>query len=164
MSLPNLAIAAATLLCSLVAGFLFSFAVVVMPGINKLRDREFLNSFKEMDRVIQNNQPLFMFVWLGSIATLVLAAIVSVSRLEGIERLLILTASGIFLLGVQLPTIAINIPLNKQLQSHDLDKMDEPELARARSAFEPRWIRWNSLRTFFAILTSFTLIAAALTV
>lgn len=49
----------ATLLCSLVAGFLFSFAIVVMPGISDLNDREFLRAFQVMDRVIQNNQPVF---------------------------------------------------------------------------------------------------------
>ena len=41
------------LLCSLVAGLLFGFAVVVMPGIAKLSDREFLMSFKNMDGIIQ---------------------------------------------------------------------------------------------------------------
>jgi len=46
------------LLCSLVAGLLFGFAVVVMPGIANLENREFLMAFKHMDEVIQNNQPL----------------------------------------------------------------------------------------------------------
>ena len=46
------------LLCSLVAGLLFGFAVVVMPGIAKLSDREYLISFKHMDGIIQNNHCL----------------------------------------------------------------------------------------------------------
>ena len=50
----------ATLLCSLVAGLVFAFAVVVMPGIKDLKDGEFIRAFQVMDRVIQNNQPLFM--------------------------------------------------------------------------------------------------------
>ena len=41
------------LLCSLVAGLLFGFAVVVMPGIANLENREFLMAFKHMDEVIQ---------------------------------------------------------------------------------------------------------------
>lgn len=45
----------ATFLCSLVAGFVFAFAVVVMPGIGNLGDGAFLRAFQVMDRVIQNS-------------------------------------------------------------------------------------------------------------
>ena len=41
----------ATLLCSLVAGFLFAFKIVVMPGIHKLNDRDFIHAFQEMDDI-----------------------------------------------------------------------------------------------------------------
>ena len=49
---------------------MFGFAAVVMPGIAKLSDREFLLAFKQMDGIIQNNQPAFMFVWVGSVLTM----------------------------------------------------------------------------------------------
>ena len=49
----------ATFLCSLVAGLLFAFAVVVMPGLRSLDDGGFIRAFQAIDRVIQNNQPLF---------------------------------------------------------------------------------------------------------
>ena len=39
----------ATLLCSLVAGFLFAFATVVMPGIKTLNDREFIRAFQVIE-------------------------------------------------------------------------------------------------------------------
>ena len=58
-----------TLLCSLVTGFVFTYAIVVMPGFGKLNDREFIQAFQATDGIIQNNQPLFMFVWVGSIAS-----------------------------------------------------------------------------------------------
>ena len=60
----------ATFLCSLVAGFLFAFAVVIMPGIRRLDDGGFIRGFQVIDRVIQNNQPLFIFVWVGSALSL----------------------------------------------------------------------------------------------
>ena len=53
---------AATFLNSLMAGFLFSFAVVVMPGIKSLSDREFLRTFQVIDRVIQNSQTIHDYV------------------------------------------------------------------------------------------------------
>ena len=60
------------MLCSLVAGLLFGFAIVVMPGIAKLTDKEYLLAFKHMDGIIQNNQPLFILVWAGSILSIIL--------------------------------------------------------------------------------------------
>ena len=59
---------AATVLNGLVAGFVFAFAVVVMPGLGTLPDRDFLRAFKRVDGVIQDNQPLFILVWVGSAA------------------------------------------------------------------------------------------------
>ena len=50
----------AVLLCSLTAGFLFAFAVVVMPGLKALDDAAYLRAFQLMDGVIQDRQPLFM--------------------------------------------------------------------------------------------------------
>ena len=65
MGIFQIALFLATFLCSLVAGFLFAFALVVMPGIRSLNDREFIRAFQVIDRVIQNNQPIFMLVWVG---------------------------------------------------------------------------------------------------
>ena len=42
-----------TLLCALVTGFVFTYAVVVMPGFAKLDDREFIHAFQVTDGVIQ---------------------------------------------------------------------------------------------------------------
>lgn len=148
----------AALLCSLVAGFVFAFACVVMPGIGTLGDREFLRSFQVMDRVIQNNQPLFVLVWVGSVATLLLAAVLGVGQLAGLDRALLLLAAVVYLAGVQLPTLTVNVPLNKQLQALDLAAMSDEALAQARGAFAPRWNRWNRIRTALAALTAALLI------
>ena len=78
MTLFHVALIVATFLCSLVAGFLFAFAVGVMPGIRSLDDGEFIRAFRAIDGVIQRNQPLFMFMWVGSVLSLVAAALASV--------------------------------------------------------------------------------------
>ena len=44
-----------TLLCALVTGFIFTYAVVLMPGFAKLDDRDFIRAFQVTDGVIQNN-------------------------------------------------------------------------------------------------------------
>ena len=55
-----------TLLCTLVTGFVFTYAIVAMPGFGKLNDREFIQVFQATDGIIQNNQPLFILVWGGN--------------------------------------------------------------------------------------------------
>ena len=158
MGFFEIVLMAATLLCSLVAGFVFAFAVVVMPGVKNLNDGEFIRAFQVMDRVIQNNQPLFMLVWIGSSLALIVATGLGIAELSGGKRLLLLVAAGLYLLAVQAPTITINIPLNNKLQTLDVDAMNERDRQLARADFEPRWNRWNAMRTMFASLASALLI------
>ena len=160
MGIFQIALILATFLCSLVAGFLFAFAIVVMPGIRSLNDREFIRAFQVIDGVIQNNQPLFLLVWVGSALALVAAVALGfgIGQLDGVGRLLIILAALVYLLGVQLPTVTINIPLNNQLQTLDVEAMNETTQKAARKEFEPRWNQWNSIRAALASLASALLI------
>ena len=154
----EIALIVAAFLCSLVAGFLFAFAVVAMPGMKSLGDREFIGTFQAMDRVIQNNQPLFMVVWVGSVLAVVTAATLGVGQLDAADRLLIVATALAYLFGVQLPTITINIPLNNRLQALNVETMDEGARRTAREDFEPRWNQWNAIRTGVASLVSAVLL------
>jgi uncharacterized membrane protein len=148
----------ATFLCSLVAGFLFAFAVVVMPGIKTLDDASFIRAFQVIDRVIQNNQPLFMLVWVGSALAIVAAAVVGFSALSGIDLALLLGAALVYILCVQVPTMAVNVPLNNALKRLDVSAMPNDAHTRARSEFESRWNQWNAIRTACACVTSLLLL------
>jgi uncharacterized membrane protein len=46
------------------------------------------------------------------------------------------------------------MPLNNRLQRLDPGTMDETSRSRARNVFEPRWNRWNAVRTWCASLAS----------
>ena len=46
-------------------------------------------------------------------------------QFDGVNRLLIGIAAAIYLLGVQLPTFTINVPLNNQLQMLQLDVISD---------------------------------------
>ena len=154
MEIFHIALILATFLCSLVAGFVGAFAFVVMPGIRTLNDREFIRAFQVIDRVIQNKQPIFILVWVGSVVALVTAAVLGIGQLDGTGRLLIIFVTLAYLFGVQLPTFTINVPLNNKLQALDVDAMNETMQKTARKDFEPRWILWNSIRTAIASLVS----------
>lgn len=158
MMIFDVLLTTATLLCSLVAGLLLAFAVVAMPGLGTLDDRDFLGAFRAMDRVIQDNNPVFMLVWAGSVVALVATAALGIAMAGGTVRILLLAAAATYLLGVQLPTITINVPLNNRLQALAVDTLDASEAATARAAFEARWNRSNLLRTVLSILVALLLL------
>jgi len=162
MGILQLTLIATALLCTLVAGFLFAFAVVVMPGIATLDDAGFLRAFQAIDRVIQNNQPVFLLVWAGSVIALLASAVLGFGQWDGAGRALIVAAVVVYLLGVQLPTVTVNVPLNNTVQALQIDDMDATALRTARQDFESRWNFWNSVRTVLASLVSVLLLVVLL--
>ena len=147
----HLLLLTAVLSCALVAGLVFGFAVVVMPGIASLEDRGFLRAFKYMDRLIQDSEPAFMLVWVGSVVAVLATAAAAPLQLSGRPLYLLWFAAGLYMLTVQLPTARFNIPLNNELQALELDSLSEAELAAARLRFEEPWNRWNRFRTVGSI-------------
>lgn len=155
-------LAFATLSTLLVTGLLFTFALLVMPGLGCLKDGEFLQGFREIDRIIQRGHPVFMVVWLGSIISLLGATVVGMNQLEGLSRGLLVTATALYVLGVQLPTFVGNVPLNNQLQTLELKKMSPIDLVEARRSFEPAWNRLNLFRTGICLGVASLLIVVAI--
>lgn len=162
MQLFQIVLSVATVLCSLVAGFLFAFATVIMPGIKNLDDAAFIRAFQVIDGVIQKNQPLFMLVWIGSVLSLIAATALGAWKLAGLDRLLLVAAALVFVIGVQAPTATINIPLNNALKALDTKTMTQPDLRRARDGFESRWNQWNAIRTVLATVVTVLLIVLLL--
>ncbi|MEM7110947.1 MAG: DUF1772 domain-containing protein [Chloroflexota bacterium] len=152
----------ATLFCALATGFTLLFAIVVMPGIGALENDAFLQAFQTMDQVIQKNQPLFIFVWVGSAVFLLIAAVLGFGQLAGMERFLLVGITAVYLLGVQLPTILINIPLNNRIQTLTIETLSIENQAAERQRFESRWNRWNRIRTAIGCVVSVVLLVLML--
>lgn len=148
----------ATLSTALVAGLAFTFAVIIMPGIAKLDDRGFVRAFQVIDGVIQNGQPLFGLVWLGSILSLLAVSIIGLWQLEGLPKWLLLAANFLYIAGVQLPTVVINVPLNNQLQAVNVVETSEESLSAACADFEESWNIANRFRSYAAIIVTVILI------
>jgi len=158
MTVFEMILVAATLSCCLVAGLLVSFAIVVMPGLWRLDDDQFVRAFRAIDLVIQNRQPLFVVVWAGSLLSLVTAAAVGLDRLDDPWRWLLAATALVYLLGVHLPTLVVNVPLNNRLQALRTEDLDAAGFRAARAGFEDRWNRWNARRTVVAVAVSVQLI------
>ena len=144
--------------CSLVTGFIFTFAIIVMPGLSKLGDKEFLKAFQVTDAVIQNKQPIFMLIWVGSIVSVLSLILISIAYLGLSETWLIVLVALIYLLGVQGITILIHLPLNNQIQKLNLEKLKDENLKNERLNFETKWNFFNNIRTTIAFFVSLTLL------
>lgn len=144
--------------CSLVTGFIFTYAIIVMPGLSKLGDKEFLKAFQVTDAVIQNKQPIFMLIWVGSIVSVLSLILISIAYLGLSETWLIVLVALIYLLGVQGITILIHLPLNNQIQKLNLEKLKDENLKNEHLNFETKWNFFNNIRTTIAFFVSLTLL------
>ena len=154
ISILDLSLLLTILTCSLSTGFILTYAVVVMPGFSKLNDKEFVRAFQVTDGVIQNNQPLFMLTWVGSIISVLSVIAISIFTLGLSEAWIIIVVGLIYLLGVQGITISIHLPLNNHIQKIDINNMNNQSLNEERTKFEMRWNYFNKIRTFIAFSTS----------
>ena len=129
-----------------------------MPGLSNLNDKDFLRAFQVTDAIIQNNQPLFMLTWIGSIVAILVAILVSLISIGLSKAWPIVLISIVYLLVVQGITITIHIPLNNHIQNIKIEKLNEKSIADERINFEKRWNFFNYIRTAVAISTSFSLL------
>ena len=158
MDLLDISLIFSITLCSLVSGFIFTYAIVVMPGLSTLNDKDFIRAFQVTDAVIQNNQPIFMFTWLGSIVSLFTTILISFISYGLSETWLVVLFSVVYLLGVQGITIAIHIPLNNQIQKVLIKELNDKKITDERVKFERKWNFFNNIRTSISISVTLILL------
>ena len=158
MDLLDISLIFSITFCSLVGGFIFTYAIVVMPGLSNLNDKEFIRAFQITDAVIQNNQPIFMFTWIGSIVSLLSTILISVAGFGLSETWLVVLFSVVYLLGVHGVTIAIHIPLNNQIQKVLIEELNDKAIMDERVKFERKWNYFNNIRTGISISVSLLLL------
>ena len=155
MSFLDISLFLSVLFCALATGFILTYAIVVMPGLSKLDDKEFIKAFQVTDGIIQNNQPIFILIWLGSFISVLSTIIVSIFSLGILEAWLIIFTCVVYLLGVQVITITIHLPLNRRIQNIDINSTNSQTLSDERKNFETRWNYFNNIRTGIALFVVF---------
>jgi uncharacterized membrane protein len=135
----HIALVLATIATGLAAGLFYAFSCAVMPALRRSDDATRVPAMRRINQSIQNGW--FALSFAGAPVLTALAAILDLSagnwaRVAG-------EALGLVLFGVTLMiTVQVNIPLNLAL-----DRADPADPAAAWRAFEPRWVRWNNVRT-----------------
>ncbi len=158
MDLLDISLIFSITLCSLVSGFIFTYATIVMPGLSNLNDKEFIRAFQVTDAVIQNNQPIFMFTWIGSLVSLFSTVLTSLISFGLSETWLLILFSIIYLLGGHGITMAVHIPLNNHIQKVVIEELNGDAIADERVKFERKWNYFNNIRTSISISVSLILL------
>ena len=158
MNFLDISLIFSILSCSLVTGFIFTYAIVVLPGFSKLDDKEYIRAFQVTDEVIQNNQPLFMLTWIGSIISVLGAILASILSPDLGETWFIVLIGVVYLLGVQGITITIHLPMNNHIKDLNLDELDNQTLSKERLKLETKWNYFNNIRTGVGFFVSLSLL------
>ena len=161
MDILDISLFFSILLSALVTGFILTYAIVIMPGLSNLDDKEFIKAFQVTDGIIQNNKPIFILIWIGSIVSVLSTIITSILSLGIFDAWLIIFVSVVYLLLVQGITILIHLPLNKSIQNIDINSSNSETLSKMRKRFETKWNYFNNVRTvvaFFVVLIFLTIL------
>lgn len=147
------------LLTGLSAGLCFTWSNTVTPGLGRLDDLGYLQSFQQMNKTILN--PIFIVVFFAPFF-LSLVNIYLLKNSSSNLLWLVILAGVIYFFGVLLITLFGNVPLNEMLDKSDLSISSIDELSQLREKFEVKWNRLHSIRTISSIISFLLLIIGLL--
>jgi uncharacterized membrane protein len=140
---------AAVAAAGLSAGLVYAFSVAVMPGLARVDDRSFVEAMRGINVAIVNGW--FLLTFLGAP---LLAGVAAVLHRSGGAPLWWSVAGFVLLVAVIVQTRVVHIPMNDALDA------GRDGYAELRARFETSWVRWNLLRTAFAMAGFGCLVAA----
>jgi uncharacterized membrane protein len=152
--LPSLVVAGAVG-AGLMAGLLFAFSNFVMKALTQMPAAHGMEAMQRINVEIVN--PFFLLLFMGT-AVVSLALIVGAFTSSGMPaRTWLVVGAACYLVGVIGITAAFNVPLNNSIASLPATAAESswPDYVAA-------WLRWNHLRTVFAVIASVSLVVAAL--
>lgn len=141
---------AAVVVAGLAAGLFYSYDCSVVGGLGKLGDKEYLQAFQSINRVILN--PYFFLSFMGSLVLLPVAAWITYKSGNAAAFYYMLAAAILYVVGVFGVTIAGNVPLNDMLDKFDIGNASVEAIQTMRLKFEAKWNMLQHVRTYAAIL------------
>jgi uncharacterized membrane protein len=134
---------AAVLTSGLLAGFFYTYACSVMPGLARADDRTLIDAMQQINEVVLN--PVFFLTFYGAPVLMIVALVMQ--RRSGSRDVLWWIVAGLVLYGICLMvTGALNVPLNDDLdQAGDPSQIADP--GAVRDDFYGPWVAWNIVRT-----------------
>lgn len=135
--------------CGLMAGFFFTFSVVVMTALSRLPPPQGIVAMQNINVVVLN--PLFFAGFFGTAAACLLLVIFSLLRWHQPGSAYLLVGGLLYLVGTILVTMAFNVPLNEALARVKSDSIDGANLW---AEYLVNWTAWNHLRTLASLVAA----------
>lgn len=139
---------------AIMAGLLFAFSNFVMRALAQLPPAAGMDAMQRINVLIIN--PLFLLVFMGT-ALGALVLLLGAMPYRGSAQRVLLCGSLCYLVGVIGVTAACNVPLNNVLAA-----TPAAAAAEAWPRYVSAWLRWNHIRTGFAVAAVACLVGSAL--
>lgn len=141
--------------CGIMAGIYFAFSAFIMASLSKIVPSAGIVAMQSINLVIVRTSflPLFFVTSLGAL----LLAIVAIVNWGAAGGLPMFIGSVIYVAGMFLCTVLLNVPLNNKLAAVD------PATETGTSVWDEyleKWTRWNHIRTWTSTLATGLFIAA----
>lgn len=144
----------------LIAGLFYAWSISVTPGLAKINDENYLQSFQSMNRAILN--PVFFITFFGLVLLLPLLCYLKYQSSVDQQFWYILAATLFYMIGVMAVTIFGNVPLNNSLEFLQIGSMSPEQMNAFRLGFESKWNNLNSIRTITSSITFILLVLAGI--
>jgi uncharacterized membrane protein len=125
------------------AGTFFGFSTGVMPGLNAAKPASAIDAMQGINQRIQN--PLFVAMFLLVPVLAIAAGVLLLTLEQRSAAILFFAAAGVYFAGALLPSFAVNIPMNNDLDGVTIPA-DAAEAAKTWSDYSGRWTAWNTVR------------------
>jgi uncharacterized membrane protein len=146
---------AAAVASALVAGIMFAFSTSVMPALGRRPAPEGIAAMQAMNSAILN--PAFGLAFGGAALLCAVLAVTAPVTVDESHALLRGLGAALYLVGTFGVTMAINVPMNVQLDAVDAGSAESVAVWRR---YLRRWTAWNTLRTILGAAASALLVTS----
>ncbi|QKW36126.1 DUF1772 domain-containing protein [Actinomadura sp. NAK00032] len=146
-ALAGVSVTLSLIMAAGMAGTFFGFSTGVMPGLNAARPGSAIDAMQGINQKIQN--PLFVAMFMLVPVLAAAAGVLLLTLDQKSAAILFFAAAGVYFLGALVPSFAVNIPMNNDLDAASIPK-DMAEAAKLWSDYSGRWTAWNTVRAVFS--------------
>ncbi|MDL2399156.1 DUF1772 domain-containing protein [Rhizobium mayense] len=153
--ITNIALIAAALGSSLIAGIFFAFSTFIIQAFARLPADQGIAAMQSINTTILRSP--FMAVFLLTLMLSVFIAVMAIVYWRGGVSILMIAGAALYIVTSFLSTIVFNVPLNDAL-----DKVDgrTAEAAQLWTTYLSDWTRWNHVRTVASLLAACAFVRA----
>lgn len=131
--------------CGLMAGLYFAFSTFILQAFDRLGPEPAAAAMNAIN--VQIVRSLFMPLFLGTTLTSAVLAVIGLIRIGTPGGMAMLAGGAIYVIGMFVVTMALNVPLNNALAA-----AGGGDVAEMWSRYIRNWSLWNHVRTLASTL------------